>query len=130
MTMLTRALCVLCVVTVYTGPVGNARYCGGTYDLAEDEVWIAVPVTRLQAGEDRCGDLYYLSGVDYEGRRWSMTAVVRDAGPLAKYCVMLPEGCASIEADVPKFQAPFSGLSSRVDQAINLSAFTRQNGIH
>ena len=119
--------CVFCVVTVYAGPyVGQPLYCGGIYDVTVEELWVAVPVVDLISGKTRCGDLYYLSGVDVNGRSWSHMARVGDAGPLSRFRVQQPGGClACILGDLPAYQAPFPGLSARVERAVNFSARAR-----
>lgn len=92
--------------------------------------WIALPVSAYESGEAECGDLVYLAGVDGYGQPWSLMARALDAGPLGRYCVKTSEGCAAIEADVPKFLAPFPGLSARVDRMVNVSAMARAHGLH
>jgi len=116
----------LAVATIYAGLyVGQPLYCGGVYDLSEMEPWVAQPVSAYESGEAQCGDLVYLAGVDAAGTPWSLMARARDAGPLDRYCVELPEGCAPIMADIPAHLAPFPGLSARVERMVNVSAMAR-----
>lgn len=119
---------VLLVVTVYAGPyVGQPLYCDQGQGLAYDDAapaWVALPVSEHGISW-QCGDLVYLSGVDAKGQPWSLMARALDAGPLARYCVEMEEGCAPIAADIPQPWAPFDGLSARVFVFVNFSAAAR-----
>jgi len=128
---------VLFVATVYAGPyVHQPLYCdqgsGLVYDVGAVEPWVALPASEHGVSW-WCGDLVYLSGVDAEGQPWSLMARALDAGPLAGYCVMVPNQsksgereCVPIGADIPAPFAPFAGMSATVERFVNVSAEARR----
>jgi len=107
------------MATVYAGPyVGQPLYCS-TPDAplyyAETTVpWAAFPAKWYRNGIVSCGAVVVFSGVDANGKYWTLTVRALDAGPFGDNCVVVEDKCIDIVADVPAFLSPFAGLSSQV----------------
>ena len=110
------------VATVYEEPyVGMPLYCDSGIGLRYKEnapSWVALDITWYESGQVRCGDT-----ITIWGDGWSYTGLALDAGRFhGKWIEDWPE--LPIVADLPKFRAPFEGLSARV-RVVNVSAVKR-----